>query len=572
MAELIAGRYQVGASLGTGGMGEVFLATDTLQGRQVAIKRIRRPSGSDSTDPAGMQRLRREAQAAALVHHPNVVTIHDLVADGENLYVVMEYVKGQTLAALARARSGVDLSTLGRIGAQIAGALEAAHRVGVIHRDVKPANILVDAEGTAKLADFGIARSVGDDTLTGTGLLIGSLLFMAPEVAGGGPATAASDVYSLGATLFAACEGHAPFAQSAAPPALLLARLLREPAPPASKAGPLAGLIGRMLATDPAQRPTAAETKHTLDRLTLELSSGTSTWPDSRPETDTSAPLPSGWAAVSNGWATPPAATVLAETPAAVHAPATPRRADTVAAPAAPVLDADTPNGGSSIAAAPTAGDAPAELQPTVIAGTPKPPNVQTPSTTGMRVAGQPKPRRRGLVGGILAITAVLAVVAGMFVYQTITLTGTTPAASLPSTGSPTGSMTAPTSPAAFAGASAGPTSATSGPSPSPTSPSPTSTTTSRMTSPTSTRAATTSTLTTTTTTRTATTTTRTTTTTTIKPTTITRITKPPTTTTITTTTATTTARPTTITTTARPPTATTTTRPATRVVAALHP
>ena len=168
-------------------MGEVFLATDTRLGRQVAIKRIRRPSGADSADPVGMQRLRREAQAAAIVHHPNVVTIHDLVDDGENLYVVMEYVKGQTLAALTRARSTVDPLTVGRIGAQIAGALEAAHRVGVIHRDVKPANILVDGDGTAKLADFGIARSVGDDPLTGTGLFIGSLLFMAPEVAGGGP-------------------------------------------------------------------------------------------------------------------------------------------------------------------------------------------------------------------------------------------------------------------------------------------------------------------------------------------------------------------------------------------------
>jgi len=194
-------------------MGEVFLATDTLLGRQVALKRIRRRSERDSVDPVGLQRLRREAQAAAGVHHPNVVTVHDLVADGENLFVVMEYVQGQSLATLIRAQSGMDLLMVGRIGAQIAGALEAAHRAGVIHRDVKPANILLDAEGTAKLADFGIARSVGDDTLTGTGLLIGSLLFMAPEVAGGGPATAASDVYSLGATLFAACEGHAPFAR-----------------------------------------------------------------------------------------------------------------------------------------------------------------------------------------------------------------------------------------------------------------------------------------------------------------------------------------------------------------------
>lgn len=281
MAVLIAGRYDAHSRLGQGAMGEVFLATDTLLRRKVAIKRIRSTPGSD-VDQTALERLRREAQSAALVHHPNVVTIHDLVSEDDLIYIVMEYVEGRTLADLIRNGTTLDPLTAARIGSQIAAALEAAHRVGVIHRDVKPANILlVDASGTAKLADFGIARSLGDTSLTGTGLLIGSISFMAPEVANGGRATAASDVYSLGSTLFAATEGHAPFAPPThdVPPAQILARLLREPAPTARKAGPLAGLIGRMLATDPAERPAAAEARLAMESLTEHQALAVSSWP-----------------------------------------------------------------------------------------------------------------------------------------------------------------------------------------------------------------------------------------------------------------------------------------------------
>lgn len=270
MTEVIAGRYEVHSSVGAGGMGEVFLATDTLLGRLVAIKRIRRSAPGPNADDTALKRLRREAQAAAAIHHPNVVTVYDLINDDEVIYIVMEYVEGPTLADLIRDHVSLDPLTVAVIGAQVAAALEAAHRVGVTHRDVKPANILlVQASGTSKLADFGIARSAADTSLTGTGLLIGSISFMAPEIANGGRATAASDVYSLGATLFAATEGYAPFASrgSEASPAQIVARLLREPAPPARSAGPLAALIGRMLAADPADRPTAAEAARLLRRF-----------------------------------------------------------------------------------------------------------------------------------------------------------------------------------------------------------------------------------------------------------------------------------------------------------------
>lgn len=262
MAELIADRYEVRSYLGRGGMGEVFLARDTLLKRQVAIKRIRMTHGFGDVRSAVL-RLRREAQAAAVVQHPNVVTVHDLLTVGHDLYIVMEYVDGHSLDDLIRNQGRLDPGVVARIGAQVAAALEAAHRVGVIHRDVKPANILVDASGTTKLADFGIARTVGDTTLTGTGQLIGSVTFMAPEVANGGSATFAADVYSLGASLFAATEGHAPFAKAAdvSSPGQVVARLVREAAPPARHAGPLAEVIARMLAKDPAVRPKAAQAR-----------------------------------------------------------------------------------------------------------------------------------------------------------------------------------------------------------------------------------------------------------------------------------------------------------------------
>lgn len=269
MAKLIGDRYDVESCLGRGAMGEVFLAADTVLKRKVAIKRIRSSTVS-GPDETALARLRREAQAAATVHHPNVVTIHDLVSE-DDLYIVMEYVQGCTVDDLLRGDTTLDSVAAAKMGTQVAAALEAAHRVGVIHRDVKPANILLaEDSGTAKLADFGIARSAGDTTLTGTGLVIGAVAYMAPEVANGERATTASDIYSLGSTLFAATEGHPPFVppDDHATPMQVLARLLREPAPPARRAGPLAGLIARMLAVDPAARPTAGEVRKALSAFT----------------------------------------------------------------------------------------------------------------------------------------------------------------------------------------------------------------------------------------------------------------------------------------------------------------
>lgn len=270
MSRVIAGRYAIQVSLGRGGMGEVFLAQDQLLQRRVAIKEIL--SGRDSgLDPVSVERLIREARLAAGIQHPHVVAVHDLIVESGQTYIVMEYLEAQSLAEMIRTQTRLDPTTVARIGSQVAGALEAAHRSGIIHRDVKPSNILIDAAGNAKLADFGIARGSEDSTLTGTGMLIGSIAFMAPEVAKGEPASPAADVFSLGCTLYAATEGHAPFIDAAEPTNGMrtLVRLISQPAPPAVHAGPSAKLLARMLDQDPKARPSAGELQRQLAALSV---------------------------------------------------------------------------------------------------------------------------------------------------------------------------------------------------------------------------------------------------------------------------------------------------------------
>ena len=270
MGRVIAGRYAVQVSLGRGGMGEVFLAQDQLLQRRVAIKEIL--SGRESgLDPVAVERLIREARLAAGIQHPHVVAVHDLIVENDQTFIVMEYLEARSLAEMIRTQGSVDPSTVARIGSQVAGALEAAHRAGIIHRDVKPSNILIDADGTAKLADFGVARGAGDANLTGTGMVIGSVAFMSPEVAKGDPASPAADIFSLGCTLYAAIEGHAPFTDTAEPTNGMrtLVRLISETAPPATHAGPLGPLLARMLDPDPKQRPSAGETQRQLATLSI---------------------------------------------------------------------------------------------------------------------------------------------------------------------------------------------------------------------------------------------------------------------------------------------------------------
>ncbi|MFF1822990.1 serine/threonine-protein kinase [Kribbella sp. NPDC058245] len=250
---LIASRYLLQEPLGTGGMGSVWRAMDLQLGRVVALKRAH--PGAD--DPDG-RRLRREAKLSAQLHHPNVVTTFDVIEDGLDYWLVLEYVPAQSLAELIERRGPLPPHEAAAIGLQIAQAVQAVHATGVIHRDLKPANVLVTEDGVAKLADFGIAQRIwADATLTDSSTM-GTPAQLAPEVANGAEPTAASDIFSLGAVIYTAVEGHSPFGTESNPLALLR-KSARGEIQPSRRAGELTALLARMLAVDPAVRPTAAQ-------------------------------------------------------------------------------------------------------------------------------------------------------------------------------------------------------------------------------------------------------------------------------------------------------------------------
>jgi hypothetical protein len=260
--DLLVGRYRRERSLGRGAMGEVWLAEDTRLLRPVAIKQLR--TDPDANLGQWGERMRREARLAAQLNHPNAVAIYDLVIADDQPYVVMEYVPGDSLAHRIRQAGRLSPAQAGRWIGQVAAALEAAHARGIVHRDVKPANILITPEDAAKLADFGIARSVQDVSQTQTGVTVGTPAFLPPEVARGGDPLPASDIWSLGATLFAAVEGRPPFGSGLDNPLALLNRITSEPVPTPQSAGPLAPILEAMLRHDPARRPTAAQVRAAL--------------------------------------------------------------------------------------------------------------------------------------------------------------------------------------------------------------------------------------------------------------------------------------------------------------------
>ncbi|MDG4860619.1 serine/threonine-protein kinase, partial [Streptomyces sp. T-3] len=269
-AQLLAGRYQLMHLLGQGGMGAVWRAHDAQLARDVAVKELRLPEHLGDAERANwIARLDREARAAARLKHPGIVTVYDRIAgpDGRP-WIVMELVTGGSLADLIEARGPLPPQEVTDIGRQVAAALSAAHRMGITHRDIKPANILLE-EGRAVLTDFGIAAVEGDATLTATGMIMGTPAFMAPEQVRGQAATAESDLWSLGATLYAAVEGRAPFAATT-PSAVLVAVATEDPAP-AVQAGPLAPTLMGLLRKDPAERLT-------MDQLQARLAQPVTVW------------------------------------------------------------------------------------------------------------------------------------------------------------------------------------------------------------------------------------------------------------------------------------------------------
>jgi len=268
---LVLGRYRLERRLGAGGFGVVWLAWDEKLEREVAVKAIPRERGT------GEERVEREARAAARLSHPAIVAIYELAADSDDVYLVSELVRGRTLAELQRAGAIADRD-VARIGAALCEALAHAHARGVIHRDVKPQNVMVVAEpaagvGFAKLADFGVAHVVSGDPLTRTGDVVGTLAYMAPEQADGAPVSGASDVYSLALTLYECWAGRNPV-RAGGPAAT--ARRLGRPLPPLRSMRPdlpdeLGDAIDDAVDIDPACRPSPEELRSALRAAEADL-------------------------------------------------------------------------------------------------------------------------------------------------------------------------------------------------------------------------------------------------------------------------------------------------------------
>ncbi|GAA4067936.1 serine/threonine-protein kinase [Streptomyces shaanxiensis] len=262
---LIADRYRLLAKLGHGGMGTVWRAKDETVDREVAVKEPRVPDHLPERERAkAYERMRREARAAARLDHPAVVNVHDVAVVDGRPWIVMELVQGRSLGS-ALQEGTLDARDAARIGLQVLGALEAAHAAGILHRDVKPDNVLLGRHDRVVLTDFGIAQIEGETNLTDTGGFVGSPEYIAPERVLGQRPGPSSDLWSLGVVLYATTEGVSPFRRSNTP-ATLQSVLNATPAPPASAHGPLAEVINGLLQKDPARRPNAAQTRALLEQ------------------------------------------------------------------------------------------------------------------------------------------------------------------------------------------------------------------------------------------------------------------------------------------------------------------
>ncbi|GHA15173.1 protein kinase [Streptomyces tauricus] len=262
---LIADRYRLLDKLGHGGMGTVWRAKDETVDREVAVKEPRVPDHLPERERANVsERMRREARAAARLDHPAVVTVHDVAVVDGRPWIVMELVRGRSLGA-ALQEGTLGAREAARIGLEVLGALESAHAAGILHRDVKPDNVLLGTGDRVVLTDFGIAQIEGETNLTDTGGFVGSPEFIAPERVLGQRPGPASDLWSLGVVLYAATEGVSPFRRSNTP-ATLQSVLNATPAPPNAATGPLAEAINGLLDKDPNRRPDAARVRALLEQ------------------------------------------------------------------------------------------------------------------------------------------------------------------------------------------------------------------------------------------------------------------------------------------------------------------
>jgi serine/threonine protein kinase len=399
----VAGRYLLRSRLGGGAMGAVWLAHDELLGRDVAIKQVLIPVGSDPDATAGhREAAMREGRIAARLSHPHAVSVYDMVDDGGTPWLVMEYLPSQSLASVLAERGTLPVQQVAQIGAQVADALVATHAAGVVHRDVKPGNILLGegarSDGLVKITDFGISRARGDVSLTQTGVVKGTPAYLAPEVARGQEPDEASDVFSLGATLYACLEGTPPFGMTENPLEMLY-RVAGGDFQRPRNAGALTRPLMRMLNSAPAKRPSMTEVRDQLATLaagpgrdiTDVLSARTTLTPtltDVRPRSGRGLP------------AVPPTAEQPARAPVRTAVESTP---PPVLEPAPPA--AEPPSGSPEGSAEPWA---------TPRAAPPGPPSSRPPAVG----AGRPARHRRGRLAGLAAVVVAALLAAFLLFWQ----------------------------------------------------------------------------------------------------------------------------------------------------------
>ena len=431
-SRIVAGRYRLVRELGAGGMGTVWLAADQLLDREVAVKEVSPPADVTVRERAALrERTLREARTAARLSHPNVVTIYDVVEDGGRPWIVMELVAARSLRDIVAEDGPLSAQHAAEIGIQLLAALGAAHALGIMHRDVKPGNVLIDAGGRAVLADFGIARTQDSPTLTTSGVLVGSPSYIAPERARGEPGGPESDLWSLGATLYAAVEGRPPYDRNGAL-ATLTAVVTEEPDAP-RRCGMLWPVISGLLARDPGQRPGPAETGEMLRQVAGDGPGLRAAGPGPGPAAAAEPAAAAAPEAAGRSAAGPASTLQDAERTLAFHpqAPLLPpdrddgqepqdgpgyprgRDGEPVPAPAGPEPAPE---------AAWRAGLEPAPPEEPPAAATPPPVRPRTdprpPAESGTAPMGRPPRRhwrrRAGLVGGLLAAAAAVGVFAAV--------------------------------------------------------------------------------------------------------------------------------------------------------------
>ncbi|WP_244900391.1 serine/threonine-protein kinase, partial [Streptomyces nanshensis] len=288
---LVGGRYRLGGVLGRGGMGTVWRGEDEVLGRSVAVKELRFPSSVEEDEKQRLiTRTLREAKAIARIRSGSAVTVFDVVDEDDRPWIVMELVEGRSLADQIREEGPLTPKRAAEVGLAVLDVLRAAHREGVLHRDVKPSNVLLeDVTGRVVLTDFGIAKVEGDPSVTSTGMLVGAPSYISPERARGKPPGPPADLWSLGALLYAAVEGHPPYDKGSA--ISTLTAVMTEPVPPPKQAGELDEVIFGLLAKDPDKRLDVAGARGLLEPVASAAGASTTAAPPAA-DAGTTAVLP----------------------------------------------------------------------------------------------------------------------------------------------------------------------------------------------------------------------------------------------------------------------------------------